>query len=63
MKILLEYDKATNQLTDRNGTIVTTGIFDPVGFSPEGGPCTVLELVKQGISPDEIIKLKNNDLL
>jgi len=26
-------------------------------------PSPVLELIKQGITPDEIIKLKNNDLL
>ena len=63
MKILLEYDEVSKQVTDKNGLILTTGIFDLVGFDLEETSTDVLALIKQGVSPDEIIKLKNNDLL
>jgi len=61
MKILLEYDAATGQLKDIKGLAVT--LFGAVGFEIDDDKAPVLELIKQGVTPDEIIKLKNNDLL
>ncbi len=62
MKILLEYTEATGEIKDKNG--ITTFYTGLVGFEQEkSSDVLVLDLVKQGITPDEIIKLKNSDLI
>ena len=61
MKILLEYDGLSGIITDRNGLYTT--MMGAIGFEPEETSTDVLALIKQGVSPDEIIRLKNNDLL
>ena len=61
MKIILEYDSATGMLTDKNG--LTVFLNNAAGFDEEKQPAPVMELIKQGVTPDEIIKLKNHDLL
>ena len=59
----LHYNTMTGDITDNNGTLVTTLMgFIPVEVKENTGEL-VLNLVKQGISADEIIKLKNSDLL
>lgn len=61
MKILLEYDELTGTLTGSNGLIaIMQGM---IGFEQKDKSEIVLDLVKQGVSPDDIIKMKNNDLL
>ena len=60
-KITLDYNESTGEIKDINGlSIFLCGM---VGFEPEKQQAPVLELIKQGVTPDEIIKLKNNDLL
>ncbi len=62
MKILLEYDEATGEIKDRNG--LTTYLSGVVGFELEKKvDDLVLNLIKQNVTPDEIIKLKNNNLI
>tara|TARA_R110002096_G_scaffold430035_1_gene643508 strand:- start:477 stop:671 length:195 start_codon:yes stop_codon:yes gene_type:complete len=59
----LHYNTMSGEVTDNNGTLVTTLMgFIPVEVKENTGEL-VLNLVKQGISADEIIKLKNSDLL
>ena len=61
MKILLEYNEDTGEIKDANGLVVF--MMGMKGFEIEPSKPPVLELIKSGITPDEIIKLKNNDLL
>lgn len=58
-KITLEYNEATGEMKDKNG--LTTFMSGMVSL--ESDKAQVLELIKQGVTPDEIIKLKNHDLL
>tara|TARA_R110000744_G_scaffold341635_1_gene446838 strand:- start:4769 stop:4963 length:195 start_codon:yes stop_codon:yes gene_type:complete len=59
----LHYNTMTGDVTDNNGTLVSTLMgYIPVEVKENTGEL-VLNLVKQGISADEIIKLKNSDLL
>jgi len=68
-KILLEYDESTGYLTDANGMISTSPVFGYVGFPVDKEKTSsikttdILDIIKQGITPDEIIKLRNNGLL
>jgi hypothetical protein len=62
-KQYLNYDTTTGNITDADGTLVTVLMgFCPVNIEQYSGEL-VLQLVKQGVSPDEIIKLKNADLI
>jgi len=64
-KILLEVDDANN-LVDANGYIFYGGM-NSVAYAPfeieSGKSDKTVELVKLGVSVDEIIKLKNMDLI
>ena len=60
MRIILEYNEASGTITDKAGT--STIFMGLIGFEPEKDTL-VLDMIKQGVTPDEIIKLKNNDLL
>lgn len=61
-KIILEYNEQTGQMIDAKGLFV--GIqMNITGFEPDEKLPPVLELIKQGVSAAEIIKLKNADLL
>ena len=63
MKTIFEYNQSSGQLTDKNGNIFNIGTM-MVGFEPENTISDVtLNLVKQGLTAEEIIKLKNNELL
>lgn len=66
MKITLEYDPASGTLTDKNG-IVPANYIGLVGFEPEltekQKDETVLELIKAKVSPDDIIKMKNYNVI
>jgi len=61
MKVVFEYDSATGVIMDKNGMTVSLMGMQP--FETTEGKDAVLNLVKLGVTPDEIIKLKNNDLL
>ena len=61
MKTIFEYDEQTGLITDAKGMCIT--MIGMTGFEPDVKPTPVLDLIKQGVTPDEIIKLKNNDLL
>ena len=59
----LHYNTMTGDITDNTGTLVANFCgYAPVEIKESTGEL-VLNLVKQGISADEIIKLKNSDLL
>lgn len=60
MKAIFEYNKTTGEIRDAEGNSVY--LISAVPFEEEYRP-PVLDLIKQGVSPEEIIKLKNNDLL
>ena len=62
MKITLEYDESTGSITDKIGTYVA-GVPGLVTFEPESSNSDVIALVKLGVSSDDIIKMKNNDLI
>jgi len=62
MKTVFEYDAVSGEIKDANGLVIY--MSGMVGFEPNkdsGG--SVLELIKLGVTPDEIIKLSNNNLL
>jgi hypothetical protein len=61
MKIVLEYDESTGLITSGNG--MTTTLFGMIGVEEYRSAAPVLELVKQGLSTDDIVKLRNNDLI
>ncbi len=61
MKTIFEYDENTGWITDKNGLMIM--MLGMKGFEPEKETPPVLEMIKQGVTPDELIKLKNNDLL
>lgn len=61
MKVIFEYDEMTGEIEDKNGLRVH--LKGMVGFEPEQSKAPVLELVKQGLTTDDIVKLRNNDLI
>jgi len=61
-RITLDYDETTGEIKDAKGMIVYH-MMGVSSFEPEKHAAPVLELIKQGVTPDEIIKLRNNDLL
>ena len=73
MKILLEYDETSGLITDRNGLICS--YIGMKGFDPEPSmlvdevltPVTplpeILEMVRQGMSAEDLIKLKNAKII
>ena len=64
-KIVVDYDEITSSIIDKNGiTIGYCNCADVVEFKGDDKKSNIaLELVKQGVTVDEIIKLKNADLL
>jgi hypothetical protein len=61
-KIILNLDEANNNVTDNDGVHVGVLTSPPVS-APDIQATLVLQLIKQGITVDEIIKLDNADLL
>ncbi len=61
IRVTLDFDPGTMALTDKVGN-VTYATSVPVSLDPPLAQ-TILELIKQGLSADEVIKLKNTDLL
>lgn len=62
-KVILNLDELTLNLTDNTGTFVgTLSSIDVVDAANTAGELT-LQLVKQGVAVDEIVKLKNSDLI
>ena len=60
-KAIFEFDESTGEIRGANG--MSTFVVGITAFEPEKESAPVLELIKQGVTPDEIIKLRNNDLL
>lgn len=61
MKVVFEYNPDNGEIRDTKGL----GIY-MIGMTPfesDLKPAMVLDLIKQGVTADEIIKLKNNGLL
>jgi len=58
MKVLLEYDETTGIITDASNMLVGT----LMGVKSFDQSINVAELIKLGVTPDEIIKMKNQDL-
>ena len=61
MKIVVDYEEATGKITDRNG--VTVFMLGMVGYEQEPEKNDVLEMMKQGMTADDLIKLKNADVI
>ena len=62
-QVIVNYDEATSSLSDLNGLYISP---IPAGFKtvdPDVTGDLTLQLVKQGVTVDEIIKLKNADLI
>ncbi len=63
---VISYDPITGSLKMEDTTEWYLAINLNVTFDDERGSTdsgTTIELIKQGVTPDEIIKLKNNDLI
>ncbi len=61
-KVILNLDESTLNITDNTGAFVGTLIsIDAADTVNTAGELT-LQLVKQGLAVDEIVKLKNADL-
>ena len=58
MKIILNYDTVSMNVTTDTGVII--GVM---AETPQQANNLTLDLVKQGVTVDEIIKLKNSDLI
>jgi hypothetical protein len=62
-KVILNLDESTLNVTDNTGAFVgTLSSINAVGTASTAGELT-LQLVKQGVAVDEIVKLKNADLI
>ena len=61
MKIVFDYEEATGKITDRNG--LSAFLSGMVGFEQEPEKNDVLEMMKQGMTADDLIKLKNADVI
>ena len=62
-KVILNLDESTLNLSDNTGAFVgTLTSIDVVDTVNTAGELT-LQLVKQGVTVDEIVKLKNADLI
>ncbi|MCP5005790.1 MAG: hypothetical protein GY941_17915 [Planctomycetes bacterium] len=62
-KVILNLDESTLNVTDNTGAFVGTLIsIDAADTVNTAGELT-LQLVKQGLAVDEIVKLKNADLI
>ena len=61
MKAVFEYDEVTGCIADSSGLMVY--MHGMKGFDAGKETSLTLELIKQGVTPDEIIKLNNADLL
>jgi len=62
MKILVDYDSVTGNITMDNGMQYFTGI----GLNPkeaQTGQDKILDLIKNGLTADDLVKLKNMDIL
>ena len=64
--IILSYDDQTFEIRDRSGAYIGT-FADPDTFPSDDkskpDASITIQLLKQGLSADDIIKLKNQDLI
>lgn len=61
-KVVLNYDEETQNLSDAKG-MTFYAHSHPESLEQQDDKKLTLELIKQGVTPDEIIKLKNNGLV
>ena len=59
-KVKLYFDSSDNSIKDKNGSYICVA---PNGIETDDSSELTLELVKQGLTVDEIIKLKNAGLI
>jgi hypothetical protein len=63
-KYLIEYDPNTCQFTDDSGLVIATYCGANLKTAEESeAPSDVLALVKQGLSADDLVKLKNMGII
>ena len=64
MKVVLEYDGSTGAIKDATGTLIANWVgLQSLEPTEESKADKTVELVKLGVSPDDIIKLKHQGLL
>ena len=64
MKVLLEYNEITGELKDTTGTTIATWLgLKPLDKDKDSVVDKTIELVRLGLSPDDIIKLKHQGLI
>ena len=62
-QIILNYDPTTNTVNTESGLFVGT-LDEPIKeYIPNVAAETTLALVKQGLTVDDIVKLKNSELI
>ena len=59
--IVLNYDEATGALTDARGQ--TAYLVGAVGVDEHEAKADIIEVLKQGVSPDGLVKLRNGGLV
>lgn len=62
-KVILNLDESTLNVTDNTGALVGTLMSIDVADAANTAGELTLQLVKQGLAVDEIVKLKNADLI
>ena len=62
-KVILNLDESTLNVTDNTGALVGTLMSIDVADAANTVGELTLQLVKQGLAVDEIVKLKNADLI
>ena len=61
MKIIVDYNSATGYVTFEDGTSCLHMISQ--SYTEVDGGSTALELVKQGLTADDLVKLKNMGII
>lgn len=61
-KVIVDIDEINN-VYDKYGVLIQGVLLYRDNFNEYKENSITLELIKQGVSPDEIIKLKNNGLI
>ena len=59
--IILNYDEDTGILTDTKGQ--TAYLIGAVGVDTPEAKANIIEVLKQGVSPDDLVKLRNGGLV
>ncbi|MDR9502688.1 MAG: hypothetical protein RI601_12925 [Desulfurivibrionaceae bacterium] len=64
MKIALNYDERTGNVTDNKGSLILRWMgLEEFEIQEKQDGKEIIQLVSLGVSPDDLIKLKENGLL